>query len=138
MNKPTPQQLADLINEDEYGLPVFQPPGEQADAYNVGPEFDQGAGPEEPDQTTVMRTCAATSCVYNQAGLCELADIEINERGGCGQYEASADDSAEVGDSRYEEQEADVTGGNPQPTEEPPGDDRHWQTGRWDPKGGGY
>jgi len=127
--KPSPQELADYINEDQYGLPmVAAQPGVGADAYNAGPEFDQGGGPQVEEQTTLMHQCAATACRHNQTGRCALEAIEINDRGGCEQYEASADGHGpDDGSGRYDEAETDVTGGTVTPQQmQQRGQGRHW------------
>lgn len=141
IRKPSPRELAEFVTEDQYGLPmVSSQPGVSPDAYNAGPEFDQGGPPAGDDQLTEMRQCAAVACRHNQAGRCVLDAIEINERGGCQQYEAGADGSAVDDASRYDETETDVTGGTITPYQQTQqgGHERHWQTGRWDPKGGGH
>lgn len=148
--KPTPREIAEMIREDQYGLPMLsQGPGEMSGPMNAGPQFDQGGGAGDnegrEDVPTQMNQCSATSCAHNQGGRCSLEAIEINERGGCEQFEAGADNAeAQDDDGRYAEDETDVTGGGNTPYpprgagSNQPGSERHWQTGRWDPKGGGY
>lgn len=136
--KPTPQELADFISEDEHGLPVISNvgPGYGAPSVSSGPGFNNGGGQEDcGDCVTVMQQCAATGCAHNEAGRCALESIDINDTGGCAQYEACAhDDGGQGGDgSRYGEEPSDESGG--MPGQQGGG---QWQTGKWDPRGGGF
>lgn len=111
MRKPSPLELAAFITEDEYGLPmVTAQPGAGEQVSNVGPQFDQDGRQPTDDQVTQMQQCAASGCMHNEAGRCGLGSIDINEHGGCAQYEASAD-GAQDDTGRYDEADTDVTGG---------------------------
>lgn len=143
MAKPTPKQIADIMSEDEFGLPVISQQGVGQpghDGFNAGPEFDQGGGPAAQEHRTEMRSCAASGCSYNQDGYCTLEAIEINESGGCAQYEAAAPGSSGEDGGRYDELDTDVSGGvgsePPAPRENTM--TRHWDHSNWDPRGGGY
>lgn len=131
MNKPTPQQIAAMINENEYGLPMVDGRIDQAayGSFQGASSVDQSGFEDDGDSVTQMAGCAATSCIQNNGGRCGLGSIEINEFGGCEQYEASAGGhgnggQVDVDDGRYEEVEDDQSA-----------DESHWQTGKWDPKG---
>ncbi len=103
MRKPTPAQLADMIGEDQNGLPI------DTNQTNDNSGMDNNVSGET---TTTMQQCAAVSCAHNDAGGCVLDSIDINDRGGCEQYEACADDSVGDDDGRYDEQETDISGTN--------------------------
>lgn len=150
--KPTPAELADYITEDQYGLPMLsQEPGGMESGQNMGPMFDQGgdAGDNDGQDTeTQVSQCAAITCSNNKGGRCGLEAVEINDRGGCEQFEAGADnvEGAEEDEGRYEEEETDVSGNSntnasnlPQPGGRGTNQDggRHWKTGKWDSQGGG-
>lgn len=133
--KPTPDQIAAFISEHQYGMPDFgSPSGEMPGV--LPPEMISQAQSAEPQMgyCTEMRSCAAVRCIHNkEGGFCSLDAIDVNEYGGCSQHEATASDDED--DGRYEEEQTDVTGGvigqQPQSPEEP----RHWETGKYDPKG---
>ncbi len=94
MNRPTPDQLAQYISEDQYGLPDLTPTSPAISNPNDNSEMPVNFS------RTEMQACSALSCIYNQSGKCKLRSISINEHGGCGEYEASA---ARDGEGRYQE-----------------------------------
>ena len=137
VRKPTPDQIAELMIEDEFGNPMMsQTP--ISPVVSAGPTTPFGRDPPRHNDSmplqqvmTEMRSCNATSCSNNDQGRCSLRSIGINEHGGCTEYEAAAD--YQQGDGRYEEQPADNDSVAPY---NPDVDLR--QTGPWDPRGGGY
>jgi hypothetical protein len=115
MRKPTPRELADLIDEDQWGQPNLMPvPVSPA----ISPDHHGSSGFQTEPNTidaehdieygTEMRQCAAGSCAHNESGRCCLRLITVNEHGGCADYEAMADDA---NDARYEEEDSDISGG---------------------------
>lgn len=110
MNKPTPSEIANMISENQYDLPMAAD-YDGPDAGGAGPQFDQGNGMEQTGDGTQLQGCAATACIHNQSGSCGLEAVSINEHGGCEQYEASADGGQYEDDGgRYEEDETGITG----------------------------
>src|SRR4051812_35777287 len=104
---PEPDDIANLLTEDGYapqpqafGTQIPSSPAE--DGYGGSNPGDgerdgrrDGGRDDDPRggaHTTEMRTCAATGCHYNTNGGCSLPAIEINEHGGCDDYEACAGD----------------------------------------------
>jgi hypothetical protein len=150
IKKPTPAEIGAMIVEDEFGLPIMaQSPVSPAiapqgslSAFN---DSQQGEG-SAPYMSgcTKMRACMAESCVHNDNGHCRLDEIEVNQHGGCQQYEATAE-GADAEQSRYDEIEtSDPTGGSA-PVPGMPGmpgmqamDSQRATNGPWDPRGGGY
>lgn len=145
----TPLEIAKLIDdplmEDPFAMPnhtgvppemnqpgLMDQSGLAGAGYNAGPEF--GDGVEQTNSHTCVGACGAMSCANNCNGMCSLESVEINDRGGCEQYEAGAGDGME--DGRYDEHDANITGGPPAP----PGgqQSQQWDHNRWDPRGGGY
>ena len=110
VRKPTPDQIAELMIEDEFGNPMMsQTP--------ISPVVS--AGPTTPFGRDRSRHDAREPAARLQPGR------------GCTEYEAAAD--YQQGDGRYEEQPADNDSVAPY---NPDVDLR--QTGPWDPRGGGY
>lgn len=148
--KMTPLEISRYIMEDPHtspnmGVPaiVNQPGTMPGMGNNEAPGFGDGTQMGQ-DPVTVMNSCGACCCTNNIEGYCKLETIEINDTGGCVQYEASAEDSSMGQDGRYEEEHTDVSGmpeqgaGPQSNVESQDSQGRHWDKNRWDPKGGGY
>lgn len=135
-----PEDPNDPIMEDPHAMPSgsglpapIDEPGMMSQAgMNASPGFgDEQVGQQ---QSTAVNSCMASSCAHNCNGMCGLDSVEINDRGGCDQYEAMADDNSTMSDGRYDEQDSDASGGPPGPQQQ----SQRWDRNRWDPKGGGY
>jgi len=146
VRKPTPAEIGSLITEDEFGLPIMaQSPVSPAlapqgalSSFN-DPQQTQGPTPYMSGQTA-MRACLAEGCIHNSNGHCGLDAIDVNQYGGCHQYEASADGAEPGSDqSRYEEVDTPDPTGGPAPLPGMPErmDSQRATNGPWDPRGGG-
>lgn len=161
IRKPTPQELAQYIDEDRYGLPLVfeerqiaeQRQTSQAEftAFAIAPSPASPAtdpasalasdpAAQHMGAGTQMRTCGACNCMNNAEGNCRLDTIEINEHGGCAMFEAG-EEMADDGPRYQEEETNDGTGAPTLMVVQPMNDQdpSHKPTnGPWDPRGGGY
>ena len=89
------ENIADIIAaqmEADEASPFGSKPQERPQAPSAG---------TLPIVNTQLRACNASACANWNNGACSLEQIEINEHGGCGLYEASSDESQDTG-ARYE------------------------------------
>jgi len=110
----TPAEIAELISEDVSeaqpasgmgGVGSGTMPLPLVDVSGATPQFEQ-PGDNDHFQTT-MRACSAECCAYNIRGEhCELETIDIDDKGGCVQYQLAEDEYDDT--SRYQEEEVDV------------------------------
>ena len=102
--KSTQDRIADLLETFEMGAADTGEPADGAPMTMVGkpPTSDsQASGMEDNQVTTHINSCCATGCAHNINGeRCGLTKIEVNERGGCSNYEAETDDF----DDEYEQE----------------------------------
>ena len=96
----TPSQIARMVTEDSYGLPLSMPESPVIAHAPLSNFNDSG----EHAQNTMLRGCSAERCANNDGGKCNLEMVDINQYGGCTQYEAAAGGSDD-GQGRYEEDE---------------------------------
>lgn len=93
------EQIASMMSED-YGSNFGQDPSAgparmPSDLSSIVQVTDAVGG----QRHTEMKLCSAENCSNNLGGrTCGLAVIEVNQQGGCDNYETS-------GDSRYEDDE---------------------------------
>jgi hypothetical protein len=107
-----PLVVADLMMEYEDGMTA----GITGLTGQETPDLDMPGGHAVDDGVseapgTGMRACGAVNCAHNVEGQrCELDQIEINQHGGCSDYEAAADD--EVGAAEGDPGEHDLDFGD--------------------------